>query len=307
MIKLLFALSLLMGSGETTHFQQANKIEFNDNIQNALSYPSGYDYAYTYNGGVGTYEWCVVGNYCQYSIYTRSGISGAYDYDYNITGAYVPFRMYHYFEDSNTSWTSYAGGYVPTAEYVGSTSGFDPNKVSLTFENDTPNVYKWALDVSTSSSVYYYHDTYLYSGGVQGAQIVDNYQYVVASNIYEVLIMPYSKTYFYSAPTSSKVVLSAYYIDDLSDDIIADTIFDEIYDNGYGVGYDDGLEDGYANANTMNDATNGLFDIMYNVFNGVGAVFSIQILPSITIGMIVAIPVIFALLLFVLKMFRGGS
>lgn len=80
------------------------------------------------------------------------------------------------------------------------------------------------------------------------------------------------------------------------------------YENGYKSGYDDayplGYDDGVSYQATQQLTSDGWIK---NIFTGLGAFLGIEILPNVTIGLILGIPFIITVAWFVLKMARGGS
>lgn len=68
------------------------------------------------------------------------------------------------------------------------------------------------------------------------------------------------------------------------------------YNSGYSVGYDDGYDKGISE----NMETGGFGLILKNVFLGVGSFLGIQLLPGISIGAIIAVPIVFGIITFIL-------
>lgn len=86
-----------------------------------------------------------------------------------------------------------------------------------------------------------------------------------------------------------------------------DNIFDYGYDDGLIVGYDEGYDEGYGVGYGVgyNDgvATNSDFSftgLLTQIFLGVGSVLGIELLPNITIGALVAVPIVFGIIYFIL-------
>ena len=67
--------------------------------------------------------------------------------------------------------------------------------------------------------------------------------------------------------------------------------YDYKYSYPYGQGYNDGLQA---------DTDYSFTGILFQVFGGLGALFSIEMLPNITIGAIVAVPLVFGIIYFIL-------
>lgn len=76
------------------------------------------------------------------------------------------------------------------------------------------------------------------------------------------------------------------------------------YDIGYHDGYDDGVYDGIIQGETHQiEQTN----FMVELFNALDSFLNIRLLPNITIGLLVFIPLMISLTWFIIKAFRGGS
>lgn len=73
----------------------------------------------------------------------------------------------------------------------------------------------------------------------------------------------------------------------------------EAYDNGYSAGKHDGYNEGYNEGLTVNP-NNNFGTMIITVLSGVGTVLSIELLPGISIGAIIAVPIIFGIIAFVL-------
>lgn len=86
------------------------------------------------------------------------------------------------------------------------------------------------------------------------------------------------------------------------------------YQTGYANGYLDGDNNGYANGykKGFSDGQASEFDgytWLRALFgsNGIGALLSIELLPGITIGGIILIPISLSLIAFIIRIFKGGS
>lgn len=76
---------------------------------------------------------------------------------------------------------------------------------------------------------------------------------------------------------------------------------------GYFTGYYDGIDDGTQKGINIGESKQINMNWIKSIFTAIGGVLSIQIFPSVTIGMIVGIPFIISLAWFVIRMFRGGG
>ncbi len=89
-------------------------------------------------------------------------------------------------------------------------------------------------------------------------------------------------------------------------DGVADGLADglaEGYNSGYSVGYSIGKTDGYNEG--INDSVSQGW--LLSIFNLFGTVLAIELLPNITIGFLVGLPVILGLVFFIIKVARGGD
>lgn len=76
--------------------------------------------------------------------------------------------------------------------------------------------------------------------------------------------------------------------------------YNEGYDIGYDIGYDNGYDNGY-NKGISENIENGGFGLMLKqVFTSVGSFLEIELLPGIPFGAIIAVPIIFGIIAFIL-------
>lgn len=72
------------------------------------------------------------------------------------------------------------------------------------------------------------------------------------------------------------------------------------YHEGYEIGYDLGYGNGYNQGVSENIETGGFGLVLKQVFGGIGAFLGIQLLPGISIGAIIAVPIVFGIIAFIL-------
>lgn len=77
-----------------------------------------------------------------------------------------------------------------------------------------------------------------------------------------------------------------------------DVIYDEGYNDGHSVGYNDGYNDGLSSDLDVKPLFN-------NLISFIGSVFMLTIFPGVTIGVLVSIPISFALFKWFMRMFGG--
>jgi len=246
--------------------------------------------------------------------------SGTYDgqyYTYTNTIQIISgLNVTQTFNRSNTSWTTITSGNPFTARPSNSTANIGSNnqvgsiesKVSLTFNNQTNRDYVAYIDLS-STPVYNSVYRYRYEPLLLSAPIIDLY---FTGRFFVMMVPSYTTWTFMNLSTSNQQFFDAWYLQDIG----LNDAFNQGYDTGYfegdSQGYLDGFEFGYESGfddglDELNSSTTGLFDILGNVFGAVSVIFGIYILPGVNIGMLVFIPLIFTLLLFILKILRGGS
>jgi hypothetical protein len=71
------------------------------------------------------------------------------------------------------------------------------------------------------------------------------------------------------------------------------------YDEGFADGVDEGYDEGISNTSFGFDWISGFFGMF-------GALFSVELIPGLTIGLIVGVPIAFRLTLGIIRMIRGG-
>lgn len=85
-----------------------------------------------------------------------------------------------------------------------------------------------------------------------------------------------------------------------------DYAFDLGFDSGKNVGYSDGLTDGYYNGlNANGGAPLTALDYVGSAISNFTPVFSLEVMPNITLGTCISIPIIVQLLVIIFKIARG--
>lgn len=80
-----------------------------------------------------------------------------------------------------------------------------------------------------------------------------------------------------------------------------DASYNQGFENGYNNGYDIGYNNGYSEGIESN---NNIFDFILTAFNIVSSVLSVEILPNIRLWYIVAVPLVFSVVKFIIGWFR---
>ena len=83
-------------------------------------------------------------------------------------------------------------------------------------------------------------------------------------------------------------------------DTITGQLLDEQYQKGYQKGKQEGYDKGLADGINKNPDNSGFKGLLFTVFDGMGTLLNIELLPNITIGAIILVPIVFGLLLFIL-------
>lgn len=78
---------------------------------------------------------------------------------------------------------------------------------------------------------------------------------------------------------------------------------DDIYNNGYNEGY----SAGYAVGNDSSSALSNVFGLLSKAFTSIGGFLSFEVLPNISVGLLLFIPVVVSLIIFVIKLIAGGG
>lgn len=94
---------------------------------------------------------------------------------------------------------------------------------------------------------------------------------------------------------------SPYYIAPLIEQLNIYFKDEKTYQQGYNDGYNQGYLEGSENPNNYN-----FVDFISSIFSGIGTIFNINLLPGISIGAIVAVPIVFGVIDFILGK-RGGK
>lgn len=76
-----------------------------------------------------------------------------------------------------------------------------------------------------------------------------------------------------------------------------------INQNSSGGSYQNGYEDGYADG--TNNTPNGVFSVVASAFNSVTSFLNLHIAPNITLGMLLSIPIIVAIVFVIIKFVKG--
>jgi hypothetical protein len=296
----------------------------NNNFTNAnaaLTAPSNYDISYRQSNvdQQSGNSWAIIGNnFSMLPIYNTT-YDGQYYYYTNTTEVIDGLTITQTFNRSTTSWsvlTSTTSRPSNSTANIGSnnTVGTINNKFYFEFDNQTNIEYYLSIDFSSGPAAF--GGLNLSYNTLSQAVYYGSLFFEPNSMFVRVLIPSFTNTILSLSNTSGIRLFDAWYLEDLGESLSYTQGYDTGYDTGYfdgdSQGYLDGFEFGYESGfedgfNELNNTASGLFQILGSAFTAVGSIFNIMILPGITIGMLVFVPIIFALLLFIIKILRGGS
>jgi hypothetical protein len=271
-------------------------LSFGKNITNAnadVPAPLDYDYAYKQdftdfwrvenrlNRSLVTYD---------NPVYTRTGVSDPYDYTY--TGSVeLPFSVTMTFLKSDSSWQSSGGGYRPgaiTDTYIGRVGNFTSSiiGIDLTFTNNTGYAYYLYIDYENAQSI-----NVITTGYANNTMQLTR---STGTGFHTLAIPSFATTRIQTLSSIAARQFNAWYLTRLSGQNINT---DQVYDNGYIQGFVDGQD----NAITGNIT---FFSIFSGVMESVAAIFSIQILGTITLGSLALFPLLGIMVLFFKKVIQ---
>ena len=78
----------------------------------------------------------------------------------------------------------------------------------------------------------------------------------------------------------------------------------QAFNEGKAKGYQLGLADGYEQGMRGDNAVSSFINILTSIFTGIGAIFSIELFPHITIGLFLLVPLFFGVLGLILWIWR---
>ncbi len=80
--------------------------------------------------------------------------------------------------------------------------------------------------------------------------------------------------------------------------------YDRGLDEGYDLGYDVGYIKGYSDGEQSENAVSPVFNLLTGVFEAIGAIFAIELVPNIPLGVFILVPLFFAVVGVVLWIWR---
>lgn len=108
--------------------------------------------------------------------------------------------------------------------------------------------------------------------------------------------------HFYSVPTTG-IVGGGMFLSLMSQSTVA---FDTMFGDGYDAGYTDGYVQGVSDVGTSQGNVGGAFDLLRGAFNSLGNILAIEVLPDVSVALLVTLPVAGALILWIIRLLKGG-
>lgn len=262
----------------------------------ALTPPTNFDYSYKLQGPTGAdpiwhfkNESTGLYNSIYWTRTNASQIGYNYDTGYLNLASFTDFEWRLQIYQSSASFFVVGDTYYqPWYNYISTnlTTNF-PTKFNFEFTNLSEYDYFVFIDPSSSGSTFlgalYYqynnHSPYTFQQifGTSSAQIMNNAIKVGAFSIVNLIVQ-----------VNTPVALDAIYFDKLPLSQGMGGYGQENYNEGYKAAYDEF----------------GNFDWLSSLFTTMGDLLAIEILPGITIGLILLIPIVFGVLRFIMGLFR---
>lgn len=256
-----------------------------------LTPPANYNYSYGLQSGTQDPIWYFKNhsnNQISSITYTRELVDGFYSYDsgyfHGLPTMDIRFRFY----GTQSAWFEYGGGrYEPWYNYIGTYTGVSSSSVKYQFNFDNFGQYNYRVyfDVSSSSGAYSNYYSY-------GFNLSDNagVNFLYPNILRSVIVPAFSGMTFFTFSDVAKI--DAIYFEQLPITQGMDGYGSENYNEGYNEGYTTAYDEF------------GNFDWLSSLFTTMGDLLAIEILPGITIGLILLIPIVFGVLRFIMGLFR---
>lgn len=133
----------------------------------------------------------------------------------------------------------------------------------------------------------------------------------LVSNLYKTYTIRYNyRAYYLNKLTNEQINNESYFKGYEEGKIEGDL---NGYERGYDIGYNDGHSNGYDSGKRDGIASKGenvwsnSNEFIKNIFVGIFDILSIELLPNVSLGTFVVIPLIFSVLFFIVKVAKGGG
>ncbi len=283
------------------------------NVDAALTQPASWNYAFIYNStqdlfrltnAAGTeYGWpgfvrLADGVYYEYE---WTSVTGHFDDGDSSNDAFDPpqdilpdgLEVQMVFNRSNTTWFAGSGNntgfYFADDSKIGSDATVGTlEKGTLIIDNQTNRNYLIHIDMSSNTSNVFtrlFYDDYRYNNGN------DNTLTFFRTTINRLYIPSFTKFELRHYSASSAYYLDAWYLQDL----------------GVSDSYNEGYDGGYTDGENAVIASGGLQGIIEGVFEGIVAIFGIEIFNGVSLGAVALFPLVITLFVFVMKIVKMGG
>jgi hypothetical protein len=292
-------IAILMGVAGLVYGTSSNAFY---NVDASLTAPTDYDFGFTYSTLINRQVLRTKDNVLESHLAFARAVDGVY-YNYTWSGStptyftsdapstIIPDGLIidMTFNRSNTGWSFISPYYWSNENKIGSTSavGTIANKIKLVFDNQTSKNYRLFLDVSSTAAATYWEylfDTHLFYGefgGLRVSESAQNFLYIPA----------FTKVEIRTISTSGARYFDAWYLKDL----------------GVSDSWTDGFDEGYDDGENAIIASGGLQGIIEGVFEGIVAIFGIEIFNGVSLGAVALFPLVITLFVFVMKIVKMGG
>lgn len=211
-------------------------------------------------------------------------MNGFYSYDSGYFQGLPTMDIRFRFYGSQSAWFEYGGGrYEPWYNYIGNYTGVPSAVVKQQFNFDNFGQYNYRVYFDASSSSLPFSNYYAYGINPNDNSAVN---FLYPTTIRSIIVPAFSSMVFYSYSGDAKI--DAIYFEQLQTTQGMAGYGNENYNEGYTTAYDEF----------------GNFDWLSSLFTTLGDLLAIEILPGITIGLILLIPIVFGVLRFIMGLFR---
>ena len=262
----------------------------------ALTPPTTYHYSYGLQSGTQDPIWYFKNhsnNQISSITYTRTLVSGFYNYDSGYFQGLPTMDIRFRFYGAQSAWFEFGGGrYEPWYNYIGNYTGMVAGSLKHQFNFDNFGKYNYRVyfDVSSASTSY---SNYYACGINPNDNSAVNFLY--PTTLRSLIVPAFSSMTFYSYSADAKI--DAIYFEQLD---ITQGMAGYANEN-YNSGYSEGFDDGFRSVDNL--------QWLENVATAVKDIFSVEILPGFTVGFIVLFPLVVAIVKWFLSLFGigGGS
>lgn len=165
-------------------------------------------------------------------------------------------------------------------------------------------------DINKPVKSYYYNYTIILQA-YYGAYDEDSMTTFSISDYYTINLKNIYNSSYPNIPTNFRKIIAKIPTNKTSDKSILAIKMNVLYESykqidktSYNNGYNDGFEKGIQSELNPN---NWIYSFVRSTFNGLSDILNVEVLPNVTIGTFVAIPLVFAVIMFILSFFKKGG